>query len=334
MSLRRLPGAAWLLAAALLVLPQLLSSARAAPVVPYLPASPQSSITLDGLLTESEWVKLGSGGGGPAPGFGAGHEINALYVSNDTAYLYVGIAGNVQNGNHILVFIDTRSGGYDTGGFGRANAPAGVANFNAATHFDDGFAADYVLVIGANAAHDNFDWRLYTLSSGGGPDLDLGSLPSADLGAAPANGSETQGFEARLSFNPTGAGANLAITESVVKLFAVYTADDGTLSNQFISRADPGDGDYGSGAVDFRLFTPDFVTYPVQAPQSSVTHVVISEFRTRGPNRANDEFIELYNPTDTAVDISGWKVRASDSSGSVGVLATIPANRVLSPGCH
>ena len=36
-------------------------------------------------------------------------------------------------------------------------------------------------------------------------------------------------------------------------------------------------------------------------------HVVISEFTTRGPNGAYDEFVELYNPTDQDIDIGGWK---------------------------
>jgi len=60
-------------------------------------------------------------------------------------------------------------------------------------------------------------------------------------------------------------------------------------------------------------------------------HVVISEFRVRGPNGGSDEFVELYNPTALPVDISGWKLRGSNSSGSVSVRATV-TSRVLPPG--
>src|SRR5215212_8124389 len=56
------------------------------------------------------------------------------------------------------------------------------------------------------------------------------------------------------------------------------------------------------------------------------THVVISEFRARGPNGGNDEFIELYNPTSAAIDISGWKINGSNSSGTVSTRVT------MSPG--
>ncbi|HST23031.1 MAG TPA: lamin tail domain-containing protein, partial [Blastocatellia bacterium] len=62
--------------------------------------------------------------------------------------------------------------------------------------------------------------------------------------------------------------------------------------------------------------------------------VVISEFRTRGPAGANDEFIEIYNLSSSAVNISGWKIKGSNSSGSVSTRATIQNDTVLGPGCH
>ncbi|MCL4267937.1 MAG: lamin tail domain-containing protein [Anaerolineales bacterium] len=67
------------------------------------------------------------------------------------------------------------------------------------------------------------------------------------------------------------------------------------------------------------------------------TSVVISEFRFRGDtvgNPAEDEFIELYNPTTVAIDISGWELRGSNNAGGgTGTpRATIPAATVLQPG--
>jgi uncharacterized membrane protein len=61
-------------------------------------------------------------------------------------------------------------------------------------------------------------------------------------------------------------------------------------------------------------------------------HVVISEFATRGPNStgAYDEFIELYNPTSSAVDISSWNLNyyagAANGgwSGQSPIIATFP----------
>jgi predicted extracellular nuclease len=62
--------------------------------------------------------------------------------------------------------------------------------------------------------------------------------------------------------------------------------------------------------------------------------VVISEFRTRGPLGGNDEFVELFNATSADVDISGWKIRGSNSSGTIGDRATIPAGTTLKAGCY
>lgn len=62
--------------------------------------------------------------------------------------------------------------------------------------------------------------------------------------------------------------------------------------------------------------------------------VVISEFRARGPLGGNDEFIELYNDGGAAVDLSGWKIRGSNASGTISTRATIAPSTVLKPGCH
>jgi len=51
--------------------------------------------------------------------------------------------------------------------------------------------------------------------------------------------------------------------------------------------------------------------------------VVISEFRTRGPNGGNDEFVELYNRSPLAVDLSGSTLYASSDTGGTGRRLTI-----------
>jgi lamin tail-like protein len=81
---------------------------------------------------------------------------------------------------------------------------------------------------------------------------------------------------------------------------------------------------------------PTFTSAPATATSTSPAStgsIVISEFRTRGPNGTNDEFIEIYNPTISAVDISGWKINASDKTGAPGAtLAIIPASTLLRSG--
>src|ERR1041384_3875426 len=60
--------------------------------------------------------------------------------------------------------------------------------------------------------------------------------------------------------------------------------------------------------------------------------IVISEFRTRGTNGGNDEFIEIANASSAPVNLAGWNVSASNASGDVTVRANL--NSVtLNPGC-
>jgi uncharacterized protein len=75
---------------------------------------------------------------------------------------------------------------------------------------------------------------------------------------------------------------------------------------------------------------------PTQALQVAAdsTTVVISEFRVRGPNGGNDEFIELFNLSTSPVDISGMKIKGSNNTGFVSTRATIPLGTILNPGCY
>ncbi len=80
-------------------------------------------------------------------------------------------------------------------------------------------------------------------------------------------------------------------------------------------------------------FLPAFVLallFAANVAQAAANHVVISEFATRGPTAATDEFVELYNPTNAPIDISGWKLQYKSATGTTwndrGVL---PANTFI-----
>src|SRR5688572_5341223 len=68
--------------------------------------------------------------------------------------------------------------------------------------------------------------------------------------------------------------------------------------------------------------------------QAVSTTVVISEFRTVGPSGGNDEFIELYNLSNSPVDISGWTIRGSNTAGTVGIRMTILAGTTIPAHGH
>ena len=93
-----------------------------------------------------------------------------------------------------------------------------------------------------------------------------------------------------------------------------------------------------AGATPGQAAGGELVSYkraPLQAP---VTHIVISEFRTTGPNGGEDEFIELFNPTiagTTPISIGGWSLSTSDCSGGGSfVSGAVASGTTLSPGQH
>lgn len=61
---------------------------------------------------------------------------------------------------------------------------------------------------------------------------------------------------------------------------------------------------------------------------AAANHVVISEFATRGPTAATDEFVELYNPTNAAISLAGWKLQysAATNGATWSDRAILPAN--------
>jgi len=67
---------------------------------------------------------------------------------------------------------------------------------------------------------------------------------------------------------------------------------------------------------------------PLQAADLS-----ISQFRVRGPAGGNDEFVEVQNTGTAALDVSGYKLNASNASGTTGTRFTFPAGTTVAPGC-
>jgi uncharacterized repeat protein (TIGR01451 family) len=94
-----------------------------------------------------------------------------------------------------------------------------------------------------------------------------------------------------------------------------------------------------NGTAEIRASATNGTTTVNSAPaaltvEPGAGQLLISEFRTRGPSGAADEFIEIYNPTTTLLSIGGLKIRASNGSGTISDRVTITAGTTLGPGCH
>ena len=73
-------------------------------------------------------------------------------------------------------------------------------------------------------------------------------------------------------------------------------------------------------------------TQKVSSVQSAVaTHLVISEVQIAGAT-ADDEFVELYNPTDSSVDLSGYRLTRKTSAGTQATLVSSMSGSIASHG--
>ena len=82
--------------------------------------------------------------------------------------------------------------------------------------------------------------------------------------------------------------------------------------------------------------SPTATPSPSPTPTPGGTTLIISEYRLRGPNGANDEFVEIYNNSNTAVNVaaadgsSGFALVASDGI----VRFVIPNGTIIQPRGH
>lgn len=95
----------------------------------------------------------------------------------------------------------------------------------------------------------------------------------------------------------------------------------------------------GTGSTEIRASATNGSTNVTSGPaalsvEPAAGQVLISEFRTRGPGGATDEFIEIYNPTASSVVIGGLVIRSSNNAGTITTRATITSGVTLGPGCH
>jgi len=71
------------------------------------------------------------------------------------------------------------------------------------------------------------------------------------------------------------------------------------------------------------------------APQmQAATDLVISEFRFRGSGGGNDEFVEIFNPTASQVNLNGWMINGSNNAGGTSTRYPFTADFFLQPGQH
>ena len=66
----------------------------------------------------------------------------------------------------------------------------------------------------------------------------------------------------------------------------------------------------------------------------AASHLVISQIQVLGSGSADDEFVEIYNPTNAAVGLSGLSLQYKAATGSSYVVFSLPAQTIPSHGWY
>ncbi|CAN1497316.1 Gliding motility-associated, C-terminal domain [Flavobacteriaceae bacterium] len=227
------------------------------------------AVTLNGSLTENAWgtgalednVLSASLSGNASNGY-----INALKISPTEDKLVFGIAGKALNYRRIMLFLDTKPGGFNVSNYGDENGSLpdvrafNYFNNNPST-FDSYFAADYCIAIATDTGETNYYADVIELKTGNSTKTYLGTAatgtPTAVMGV---NKNNTGVTDYNLGFEVEVSKALVGYTSGDVKFFA-FTMQDNTSSNynvtnSFLSPATRST-DYGSGAIDYNLEAPN-----------------------------------------------------------------------------
>lgn len=296
--------------------------------------TPPVPFVMNGLINETAWGSpLATSSGGPAgSGFGAGNNIDALYIKNMKGMLYGALAGNERDGNDqtnnnwICLFIDSKPGGFNNlaAWTNRTNVPSlgvGVLNlFNLALSqnvvFDPGFNADYVLTMNQASATAFFD--LYDLVANTNTFLGTNVANPTQFGFVgnTGTGDFTRGFE--FSFPLTLVGN----PTTQMSFFAMMINDPNPgvqtfISNQFLTRANSSETNYGNGFVDFGQAAPNPINYLLSADCFQETCVTVQ------PSSA-----PVFTPNSTTICYGGAvSLPSTSSNGLSGTWSpTTPSN--------
>ncbi|WP_157813404.1 gliding motility-associated C-terminal domain-containing protein [Flavobacterium sp. 5] len=237
------------------------------------------AITLDGNLTDNAWGTAPLEDNvlsAPLATQAVNGYINALKISPTEDKLVFGIAGKALNYRRIMVFLDTKPGGFNVSNYGDENGSLpdvrafNYFNNNPST-FDSYFEADYCLAIATDTGETNYYADVIELKTGNSTKTYLGTAatgsPTAVMGVN-KNNSGTSDYN--LGFEVEVSKALVGYTTGDVKFFA-FTMQDNTSSNYNVTNSflSPSirTSDYGSGAIDYNLEVPN----PVVVAEAALT---------------------------------------------------------------
>ncbi|WP_369765736.1 gliding motility-associated C-terminal domain-containing protein [Flavobacterium sp. WC2429] len=228
---------------------------------------------IDGSMTESAW------GTGPiednvltAPLSVSATKayVNSLKISPEENNLVVGLAGKVDKNSSLLLFLDSKSGGFNMSNYGDVLTGATVKGFNYFNNnpstFDSYFQADYCLIISTDATESNYFADIVELKSGESVRTSLGSAtPSTPGSFFGVNKNNTGATDYNLGFEVEILKSLIGYTSGDIKFFGFTMKDTDetsySVTNSFLSPEISSNLDYGNLGIDYNLRDPNPVVF-------------------------------------------------------------------------
>ncbi|KAB1153589.1 gliding motility-associated C-terminal domain-containing protein [Flavobacterium luteum] len=238
------------------------------------------AVNLDGSITETAWgtgalednILSAALSGNATTGY-----INSLKISPAEDKIVIGMSGKVLNFRRIMVFLDTKPGGYNISNYGDENGslpPVRAFNFfnNNPSTFDSYFAADYCVAIATDAGETNYYADVIELRNPNSLKTYLGTaatgVPTSVMGI---NKNNTGTSDYNLGFEVEVSKALIGYTTGDVKFFALTMQDNDVsnynVTNSFLSPERTSTSDYGNGAINYNLRDPN----PVVVAEAAFT---------------------------------------------------------------
>mgnify|MGYP000243340101 CR=1 FL=1 len=228
------------------------------------------AVTYDGIINENAWGTGSYEDNTQSAALSTNARngyINSLRITPTEDKLVFGITGKLINYRRVLVFLDTKPGGFNVSNYGDENGslPSVRAyNFfnNNPSTFDSYFEADYCLAIATDIGETNYHADIIELKNPNSIKTYLGTaatgVPSAVMGVNKNNTGITDysnGFEIEL------LKSQLGYTGNDIKFFA-FTMQDNSVSNynvtnSFLSPELNKTADFGRNAVNYNNESPN-----------------------------------------------------------------------------
>jgi gliding motility-associated-like protein len=243
-------------------------------------------VAFDGLITEKAW---GTGSlednalAAPLSSTANNAYINSIKISATEKNLVFGLSGRLEGNGTLLLFLDTKPGGFNLSNFGDvASSSLTVRGFNSFNNtlnrFDSYFSADYCIVISQNDSGVDYLSGVIELKTGNS----IVSSPTPIMAQNTANlgiRDYDRGFELSVLRSQIG------YMQGDIKFFGLTMQDD-IVTNSFLSPELMDSINYGNGSVDYNLKSPNPVVVSADALSPCYKVATISVNLEKRPSAA------------------------------------------------